>query len=414
MPASAFGSRPRGSVPARLLEPAAGTRARPGGGDRGGARLVRDRVRARHGDRLEAEPGVWPFIVVTVVPAAPLLRAAGHRVHEGGALGRLPDRARHGTRARPARGRRRARRRGVGRAGGRRLPGRSRSDARSRPRAATPIWSAPASALAIACDIAAYTLVDKHGIEHAGPITYLELGMVPAALGYAGVVLVASAGTAPLRAELRLASDRGGDRLVRRLRARARGARARIGGVGRSRARDERRDRDRCSPRRSLRERVGRRGSPARRRRRGCRPRQPWAEIRKTGSPDWIRLDSDRERSRRGDSRGAADIRPPRRQGEGDRDRPLHGRPHPDRAAAREVPLRGSHARARSRGSTPRRRARCPACSRSSRTRTCPTSSTAAWSRTGGCSRRRRCASRATSSPASRRRPPRSPSAPPR
>jgi drug/metabolite transporter (DMT)-like permease len=59
-----------------------------------------------------------------------------------------------------------------------------------------------AFALAIASTIAAYTLVDKHGIRHAGPIPYLALGMTPAALGYAGVAL-ARRGSAPLRAELR-------------------------------------------------------------------------------------------------------------------------------------------------------------------------------------------------------------------
>jgi drug/metabolite transporter (DMT)-like permease len=42
--------------------------------------------------------------------------------------------------------------------------------------------------VAIACCIAGYTLVDKHGIEHANPITYLELSMaVPTAI-YAGAV----------------------------------------------------------------------------------------------------------------------------------------------------------------------------------------------------------------------------------
>jgi drug/metabolite transporter (DMT)-like permease len=59
--------------------------------------------------------------------------------------------------------------------------------------------------LAIASTIAAYTLVDKHGIEHAGPIPYLELSMLPAAFGYAGSVL-ARRGVAPLRTELRVAS----------------------------------------------------------------------------------------------------------------------------------------------------------------------------------------------------------------
>ena len=39
-------------------------------------------------------------------------------------------------------------------------------------------------AIGVAGCIAAYTLVDKHGIAYAAPIVYLELGMVPAALGY--------------------------------------------------------------------------------------------------------------------------------------------------------------------------------------------------------------------------------------
>jgi drug/metabolite transporter (DMT)-like permease len=41
-----------------------------------------------------------------------------------------------------------------------------------------------ALALAIAGCIAAYTLVDKHGVQYAAPLVYLELGMAPAALGY--------------------------------------------------------------------------------------------------------------------------------------------------------------------------------------------------------------------------------------
>ena len=39
-----------------------------------------------------------------------------------------------------------------------------------------------ALALAIATTIAAYTLVDKEGIEHASPIAYLELVLLPVAL----------------------------------------------------------------------------------------------------------------------------------------------------------------------------------------------------------------------------------------
>jgi drug/metabolite transporter (DMT)-like permease len=46
-----------------------------------------------------------------------------------------------------------------------------------------------AFALGIACVIASYTLLDKRGITHASPITYLELSMIPAALGYAGATI---------------------------------------------------------------------------------------------------------------------------------------------------------------------------------------------------------------------------------
>ncbi len=42
--------------------------------------------------------------------------------------------------------------------------------------------------LAIAATIASYTLVDKHGIEHAAPITYLELSMIAPSLLYAGAI----------------------------------------------------------------------------------------------------------------------------------------------------------------------------------------------------------------------------------
>jgi drug/metabolite transporter (DMT)-like permease len=41
---------------------------------------------------------------------------------------------------------------------------------------------------AIACCIAGYTLIDKHGIEHANPITYLELSMIGPTVVYVGVV----------------------------------------------------------------------------------------------------------------------------------------------------------------------------------------------------------------------------------
>jgi drug/metabolite transporter (DMT)-like permease len=55
--------------------------------------------------------------------------------------------------------------------------------------------------LGIACCIAAYTLVDKHGITHAAPISYLELTMLLPALVYAGGVAKLK-GPAALRAEV--------------------------------------------------------------------------------------------------------------------------------------------------------------------------------------------------------------------
>lgn len=53
--------------------------------------------------------------------------------------------------------------------------------------------------VAVAVCIAAYTLVDAHGVEHADPIVYLELGMVPATIGYVGFLVVARDGAGRLR-----------------------------------------------------------------------------------------------------------------------------------------------------------------------------------------------------------------------
>ena len=58
-----------------------------------------------------------------------------------------------------------------------------------------------ALAVGIACVIASYTLLDKRGITHASPITYLELSLIPAALGYAGAT-IAVKGRARVQAEL--------------------------------------------------------------------------------------------------------------------------------------------------------------------------------------------------------------------
>jgi drug/metabolite transporter (DMT)-like permease len=56
-------------------------------------------------------------------------------------------------------------------------------------------------AVTIACAIAAYTVVDKHGVVHASPVAYLELMSIFTGLAYAAV-LVSRRGVAPLRAEL--------------------------------------------------------------------------------------------------------------------------------------------------------------------------------------------------------------------
>ena len=58
-------------------------------------------------------------------------------------------------------------------------------------------------ALAIASAIAAYTLVDKHGIRYANPIVYLELAMAPTALGALLLVAALPSGGARLRAAAR-------------------------------------------------------------------------------------------------------------------------------------------------------------------------------------------------------------------
>lgn len=51
-------------------------------------------------------------------------------------------------------------------------------------------------ALAIGACIAGYTLVDKHGVAHAAPISYLEVVLAPVALGYAAGVWRARSGAA--------------------------------------------------------------------------------------------------------------------------------------------------------------------------------------------------------------------------
>lgn len=59
--------------------------------------------------------------------------------------------------------------------------------------------------LGIAACIAAYTLIDKHGVRYATPIVYLELAMIPPTVAYAAGV-AAVKGRAAVRAEVNVSS----------------------------------------------------------------------------------------------------------------------------------------------------------------------------------------------------------------
>jgi drug/metabolite transporter (DMT)-like permease len=59
--------------------------------------------------------------------------------------------------------------------------------------------------LVIGAVIAAYTLVDKSGLHHAAPVSYLELTMIPPTIAYAAAV-AARNGPVALRAELSLST----------------------------------------------------------------------------------------------------------------------------------------------------------------------------------------------------------------
>lgn len=62
-----------------------------------------------------------------------------------------------------------------------------------------------AAGLAIAGCIAAYTLIDNSGVEHAGVVTYLELVLIPPALAYAAFILTTQ-GRQAVRAEVNAGS----------------------------------------------------------------------------------------------------------------------------------------------------------------------------------------------------------------
>jgi drug/metabolite transporter (DMT)-like permease len=55
--------------------------------------------------------------------------------------------------------------------------------------------------IAIACVIATYTVVDKHGVQYVSPLAYLEIMSVVTGVAYAGWI-VADRGAGALRAEL--------------------------------------------------------------------------------------------------------------------------------------------------------------------------------------------------------------------
>jgi drug/metabolite transporter (DMT)-like permease len=56
-------------------------------------------------------------------------------------------------------------------------------------------------AVLIACAIASYTIIDKHGVTHASPVAYLELMSIFTGLAYA-TFIVATRGLGALRAEV--------------------------------------------------------------------------------------------------------------------------------------------------------------------------------------------------------------------
>ena len=220
----------RGVLP-RGVEPAPGAREGHRVGDGRRARHRRGRLRAGRGGRLAARTrrsGRTSSAPVSFELAYFGLLADG--VPARPAVGRLSARPRRRAGARPARRRRLPRPRHVVVAG------------RQRWR-----WSSPASCwcagfghadarsvafgLSIAACIAGYTLIDKHGVTHAGPITYLELSMLGPTAVYTAAILRTKGGAA-VRAAVGAGDDRRRHRHVRRVRARARGAPARVGGVG--------------------------------------------------------------------------------------------------------------------------------------------------------------------------------------
>ena len=233
----------RGGLPARVLEHPARAGARRRERDRGGADRGGGRVRARHRPPLRRGMGRLAVHRRHVAAAAPLLRPARDGLPEGRAVFCLPGRAGRRAGARPRRLRHRARARDVGCAGrGGRPRGRGGA-ARARPEAAGRFPRARVRAR--------HRLRDRrvHAARQAGDHA-CEPDHVPRAEhGPRGP----RAMPAPRSRFKGRAAGAGGARtgvaarrlrVVRRLRARAGGARAGLGRLGRGGAGDERRDRD--------------------------------------------------------------------------------------------------------------------------------------------------------------------------
>src|SRR5262249_12268724 len=162
----------------------------------------------------------------------------------------------------------------------------------------------------------AYTLVDKHGIRHAGPIPYLELVVAPAALGYTAVALARSGG-ARVRAELRTGPLLAGGISVGSC-ALARAARARAAAVV-CRGRSVAECRHGRGGGRAVSEGARRApASPRRRRRRGRRRAgRPRVAVRPSAYPSLLigfALQQPREEHTGGYGRDADDVRSSGRQ----------------------------------------------------------------------------------------------------
>ena len=100
-----------------------------------------------------------------------------------------------------------------------------------------------ALALAVAGCIAAYTLIDKRGIEYASPVVYQELSMILPAAGFLGAHARSPRPSCGAERD-RAAGDRRRALHVRRVHPRARGPFPRPRGAGGRGPRDERRHRD--------------------------------------------------------------------------------------------------------------------------------------------------------------------------